>query len=309
MTSPWPSRQVRWDGINNSLVTFDQTVRPLPGIPNQAERDALTSQIVASLRRLEFTQAKLTRAPDARRADPADAMFDPESGAIWLANNGRLDDAVWLTFLSVHFGKHKRSGWTRLREVYGACGGKTWTWARVAANVPAFRAWLEANRGAIGGGFGNHRKYESLGGQNVGGTGAVVESYLAWVGPSASHQAHFAALIGKGGNDPARIFDEFYNSMQVARFGRLGKFDFLALLGRLKLAPIEPGSAYLVGATGPLRGVRLLFGGSTTAPIRADQLQAMLSELDAHLGVGMQVLEDSLCNWQKSPARFVHFLG
>lgn len=309
MTSPWPSKQAKWDAINNSLLTFHHNVRPLPGIPSRAERDALTSQIVASLRRLEFTQAKLARVPDARRADPTDDMFDPESGAIWLANQGLFDEAVWLTFLSVHFGRHGRSGWTRLKEVYGARGGAKWTWARVAADVPAFRAWLEANRHAIGGGFGNHRKYESLGGWNAGGTGAVAESYLGWIGPGASHQARFAVLIAKGGNDPARIFDEFYNSMQVARFGRLGKFDFLALLGRLKLAPIEPGSAYLAGATGPLRGVRLLFGGSTTAAIGVGQPQTMLDELDGHLGVGMQVLEDSLCNWQKSPARFVHFLG
>jgi len=27
------------------------------------------------------------------------------------------------------------------------------------------------------------------------------------------------------------------------------------------------------------------------------------------LNVGMQVLEDSLCNWQKSPRQFVHFRG
>jgi hypothetical protein len=31
--------------------------------------------------------------------------------------------------------------------------------------------------------------------------------------------------------------------------------------------------------------------------------------LEADLGVGMQAMEDALCNWQKSPRRFVHFKG
>ena len=97
--------------------------------------------------------------------------------------------------------------------------------------------------------------------------------------------------------------------MRVLRFGRLGKFDFLALLGRLNLAPIKPGSTYLAGATGPLRGARLLFGGSPTAQLNGTTLEEWLRELDAELDVGMQVLEDALCNWQKSPTNFEHFRG
>ena len=38
----------------------------------------------------------------------------------------------------------------------------------------------------------------------------------------------------------------------VQRFGRLGKFDFLTMLGKLGIAPIEPGITFLKGATGPL---------------------------------------------------------
>jgi len=35
----------------------------------------------------------------------------------------------------------------------------------------------------------------------------------------------------------------------------------------------------------------------------------MLDELDVDLRVTMKVIEDALCNWQKSPTRFVHFKG
>ena len=82
------------------------------------------------------------------------------------------------------------------------------------------------------------------------------------------------------------------------------------MIGKLGLAPIEPGSTYMIGATGPLSGVRRLFLGSPTAGgATPRQLDAWLVQLEAQLGVGMQVLEDSLCNWQKSPAEFRRFRG
>ena len=97
--------------------------------------------------------------------------------------------------------------------------------------------------------------------------------------------------------------------MTIARFGRLAKFDFLALLGRMDLAPVKPGSMYLRGATGPLRGARLLVDGDPGSSTSADELETILQRLDKTLNVGMQVMEDSICNWQKSPREFVHFRG
>jgi len=51
----------------------------------------------------------------------------------------------------------------------------------------------------------------------------------------------------------------------VERFGRTAKFDYLTMVGKLGLAAIEPGSTYMQGATGPLKGARLLFGGRATS--------------------------------------------
>jgi hypothetical protein len=117
-------------------------------------------------------------------------------------------------------------------------------------------------------------------------------------------------LHTKVGQDPKAVFDSLYGSMNsVMGFGRLGKFDFLTMLGKLGVAPIEPGSAYLVGATGPLAGARLLFAGASNAKTTARELNGQLIELNSFLNVGMQVLEDSLCNWQKSPNKFVSFRG
>jgi alpha-glutamyl/putrescinyl thymine pyrophosphorylase-like protein len=218
----------------------------------------------------------------------------------------QIDEAFWLIFLATHFGKHPKHGWRRLQDVYSGLGSGTWTWQRTSANPAAFRSWLQKHGANVGGGFSNHRKYESLRTDSTKGTAAVVQSYIDWVGPSRSHAQRIGELVRAGGNHPQSIFDRVYNDMKVLRFGRLGKFDFLALVGRLDLAPISPGSAYLKGATGPLKGARLLFGSASTPE---SVLEDWLRDLDTKLGVGMQVMEDALCNWQKSPTQFVHFRG
>ena len=305
----WPTRAEEVDRLRHELRSFSDNTRPLPGIAEAAASEALALQMVASLRRLDFTRHLMSRDVDQRRADPSSPMFDPERAAILLARSGNLNEAVWLIFLSIHFGKHGRHGWRRLRDVYSGLGTERWSWERVSNNVPAFREWLSANADSIGGAFGNHRKYESLNGASPNGTGAAVASYVEWIGPEHSHSGRFASLVQAAGNDPHSIFDRFYNDMHVHRFGRLGKFDFLALLGRLGLAPIEPGQAYLAGATGPLAGARLLFGGDRQVALRAPLLETYVAELDGQLQVGKQVMEDSLCNWQKSPTKFVHFKG
>jgi hypothetical protein len=97
----------------------------------------------------------------------------------------------------------------------------------------------------------------------------------------------------------------------VVSFGRTARFDYLAMVGKLGLGAIEPGSAYIRESTGPLLGAKLLFKNNRQATVRGAVLDDWLVELDAKLGVefGLQVLEDSLCNWQKNPDRFVPFRG
>jgi hypothetical protein len=305
----WPTRQAIADQLEANLQAFSANRCALPGVADPAARATLVWQMIASLRRLDYSRIISTRDINPDRADPQSPLFDPERAAILHFRAGRLDEAFWLVFLITHFGKSLKHGWRMLREVYSGLGAITWTWRRVIANPGAFRAWLLANQGRIAGGFGSHRKRESVRADLPGGTAAVVESYVAWVGPAHSHAHLMADLIQAGGNSPESIFDHCYNSMTVARFGRLGKFDYLCLLGRLGFAELVPGSAYLVGATGPVAGARLLFGGRIDARLRATTLEDRLRDLDAVLHVGMQVMEDSLCNWQKSPSHFVHFRG
>lgn len=304
----WPKRTHIAERLEAALLKFSET-QALPGIADARARKALAMQMVASLRRLDYTRIVRSRKLHPDRANPESPLFDPEKAALLHAGAGRIDEAVWLSFLATHFGKHGTYGWQRVRDVYSGLGSGIWTWKRVSQDTAGFRRWLRDNQGKIGGAFGNHRKYESLKADSPKGTAAVVESYVQWIGADRSHAARIREIVRAGGNDPHSIFDAFYRGMNVARFGRLGKFDFLALLGRMDLAPISPGSAYLVGASGPLAGARLLFGGNPSSDLTEERLEQWLKELDAKLDVGMQVIEDSLCNWQKSPLEFVHFRG
>jgi hypothetical protein len=306
----------RLQTLSTSLQAYEAIHGTPVGIQVAQNRDVFVRQVVDSIRRIEFISALFRRPINAKRADPSSDIFDPLRAAIWHESNGDFDEACWMVFLATHFGKHSEDGWRLVRDVYGALGGKApWTWKRVSADPKAFRKWLQEHKAALKQGnvtrrFSNHRKYESLNGLSNNGTGAAVESYVDWVGPTKSHHTLFLNAQQQAGTVPADVFDWLFNSMNViARYGRLARFDHLTMLGKLKLAPISPGSAYLKDATGPLRGARLFFGGSTNAAIKATNLEAKLRELDHSLSVGMQVLEDSLCNWQKSPDHFVSFRG
>ena len=90
----------------------------------------------------------------------------------------------------------------------------------------------------------------------------------------------------------------------VHRFGRLARFDYLTNSARLGLSTAVAGRPYLPEATGPLAGARLLFG---QAP--PQRLEEIAIEFGRVTSVPFAVLEDALCNWQKSPTVFKRFRG
>jgi Alpha-glutamyl/putrescinyl thymine pyrophosphorylase clade 3 len=307
-----PSDTARADALDAKLIQFDADVENLLGIRDNIARSVLVEQMIESLRRIEFVYFVRDGKIDPRRADPSSHLFDPIRAAAYKIRRGESDEAFWLVFLSTHFGKHVKYGWGLTRAVYGGSNGETWTWKRVSSSVDVFRKWLSDNETSLGAkyAFSNHRKYQSLSALSNVGTGAVIASYVNWVSPPRNHMRLIHELHAKVGQNPKAVFDALYKSMDaVMGFGRLGKFDFLTMLGKLGAAPIEPGSAYLVGATGPLQGARLLFRNDANASIKPRELDERLVRLDSYLGVGMQVLEDSLCNWQKSPMKFMSFRG
>lgn len=298
------------------LDSFSRVVTPLPGIAIDANRRSLSRQIVDSIHRTKYIAIILNRPHSPSRADPQSALFDPIRAAILKHRAGEIDEAFWLVFLFVLFGKHICDGYRLLKDIYRALGPSPyWTWARTSADPGAFKAWLNQNEPAlrqddIKRRFGNHRKYSTLKTSCPTGVAAAIESYVKWVGPNRGHDLHFADAVVDFPGVPATLFDGLYASLDaVLSFGRTAKFDYLTMLGKLGFVALEPGIPYLNGASGPLYGARLLFYGDANTKGSVSALEKQVVELGNHLCVGMQVMEDSLCNWQKSPSQFLPFRG
>ncbi|HEV2578794.1 MAG TPA: hypothetical protein VGU25_16440 [Acidobacteriaceae bacterium] len=299
------------------LGTFDQGIHALPGISTKDTRRTLVFQIVESVRRIRFVQQVSQRPIAASRKDPSSAYFDPVRAAILYHATGDLEEACWLVFLFVHFGKNLKSGYQLIADVYGSLGqGKTWTWKRVSDDPLEFRHWLDKHQSDLKSqgnkhrGFGNHRKYQSLHAWKQTGTGEAVQSYVTWVKSAGGHKSLFASAVKKAGGNAELAFAELYRAMNAVRsFGRTAKFDYLAMIGKIGLAAILPDSVHFVGATGPVSGAKLLFTGNTDTKMSNKRLQELSDLLSNHLKVDKQVIEDSLCNWQKSPTEPVSFRG
>lgn len=304
-----PQDRQRDQDLQAGLVAFSQHT-PLEGIADPAARASLTRQMIDSLHRIDFVRRLVERVPDERRMDPHNALFDPVKAAFLHDRAGNKDEAAWLIFLSTHFGYHRRIRWELTRLVYGALDkGPIWTWARTSGDFAGFRAWFEAHADHLAGlPFGNHRKYESLRPDADNNLAATVASYVNWVGANRG----FALLVADVDNppsDPKTRFDRLYRASPIVQFGRTAKFDFLTMIGKLGIADIEPPLPYLQGATGPTRGAKLLIAGDPLAKIPVGQLSATVVALGESLGIGMQVMEDSLCNWQKSQFQYLPFRG
>ncbi|KZL19548.1 hypothetical protein PsAD2_01826 [Pseudovibrio axinellae] len=305
----------RFKEILENLERYENDHGRLLGLSSLARRKCLAEQMVSSIRRIEFVRQVLGRGVGPSRADPHSSMFDPIKGAIHLTRNGDYDGAVWLAFIQTHFGKHADDGWKLAANVYGSFGGgPVWDFSTYGANLGGFLEMLQKNTAllnqkSVAGRFSNHRKYQSKQPHRIAET---FRTYYEWQTQAGGFRDLVQQIHKERGQHPAEAFDGLYKSMRgVAGFGqgRLGRFDFLTMLGKLDLAPIEPGSVYLDKATGPLAGARLLFFDNRDYNITGKVLQSRVDSLDAYLQTGKQVIEDSICNWQKSPERFVYFRG
>jgi hypothetical protein len=302
-------KEKRRETLEAQLLEFHEEQMPLTGIVPVENMLAFVEQLIDSLQRVEYVHKVRARPISPLRADPRSDLFDPIKAAILKASGGHREEAFWLVFIATHCGRNLRTKWLLARELYGAFEDTPWTWQKVAADPVAYGEWLEDNRTDFKGKFGNHRKYESLK-QGTRGTNVVIRTYVEWIKANGSHDQMIASTLAQVKGDPRKAFALLYDSMDaVMSFGRTGRFDYLTMLAKVGLAAIDANSTYLNTATGPKKGARLLFDGQIDSRTSAKTLEARVAALEEHLGVGMQVMEDAMCNWQKSPRRYLPFRG
>lgn len=301
--------------FKNKLIAYGAKVS-MPGIYNSGALECLVLQFIDSFRRVKYIATISDRVNSDYYCNTLYSSFDPLKGAVWFKKNRNYDEAMWLTFLSTHFGKNLHSGWNLTRGVYGALGAKNlkWTWETVNNDFDRFRNWLHNNQEKIKktGNFGNHRKYQSIDAMKPTGTGNAVGSYIEWYNSFNNYNGLMTFLKNDSSNNPRDGFQKLYTSLSsVVSFGRTAKFDFLTMLGKLKILNIEPDSTYMDGATGPKLGTKLLFFGTKNFSVTNTDLEQIINDFELHLNYpfGMQIIEDALCNWQKSPNKYIHFRG
>ncbi len=297
------------DKISNLLDTFSGAT--LFGIKSTVREQVLVAQLVDSVRRIEYLNISSIRSQSASLHTPYSGSFQPLGGGAVMNKAGRTDDAYWLVYLATHFGKHKTDGWNLTEDFYGRFEqGGIWDWATASQDPSAIPRWFEDNYPhvtSIGRSrrFGNHRKYETLK-PGPTGTGHALATYIEWVLGYGSHQKLITYAQSRVGQNPKDVFAFLYNDLQsVSRLGRLGKFDLLCNLSNLLIAPILADRPYIMGSTGPVDGAKLLFGND----LSVRELDNECAALATHLDVSPQVIEDALCNWQKSPEKYIYFKG
>ena len=307
----------RAETIKAMLREYSRSSERLPGIEPPSALDTFVFQVTESIRRIRYVSAVADRPISPLRMDPRSDLFDPVRAAILRLTSGETEEAGWLIFLFTHFGRNLVSGYQLIRDIYGRLGnGGRWDWETTSRDLYEFRMWLSKNAAALKSdvathrAFGNHRKYQSLDAWKTNGTGAAIESYVAWVKQGGSHKELFARAIKSRAGNGALAFRDLYEQMEAVRtFGRTARFDYLCMIGKCGLAPIEPDSVHFQGATGPVTGAKLLFHGSELARVPDSALEHSANALAESLGINKQAMEDSLCNWQKSPTMPERFRG
>jgi hypothetical protein len=150
--------------LHNALKSYSSAVRPLPGISTDAARNSLVEQMIESMRRVRYVAIVAGREIAQARADPANPAFDPLKASILHLRRGDMEEAFWLIFLFVHFGRSARTGWRLARDIYGRLGqGQIWDWGNVSHNPEAFREWLAQNEVQLRGGDGVPRQFGNPG--------------------------------------------------------------------------------------------------------------------------------------------------
>jgi len=294
------------------IAVFEKQHEALLGIADEAARGVFVQQLVDSVKRETHFAQLLARPLSESVTDPRSIDFDPLRAAIVHKRNEHLGESFWMAFLFTHFGKSRKYAWGYPRVVYGRFGSEPvdwWTWESVYSDPTAFQYWLHESRERIQaepGGFGNHRKYTSLDALGDRGTGAAVVTYTEFVASrGGTQESTFGSVDGES---PEARFDRLYKAMKVnGSFGRTAKFDHLTTLRRLGLANIRPPHTYMEGATGPLKGARLLFDGDLQSSMTRREAQEKFVTLGGALEVGPDIVEDAACNWQKSPLAYKRF--
>jgi hypothetical protein len=240
--------------------------------------------------------------------DPSYKNFDPLVAAKWYFHQQKIDEACWILFLYSYIGKHAKQHWNFLRSVYGALdSGKVWTWETVSVNREDFQNWLLTNQPELKetGGLGDGHKQYGLDYTRAIHIGNEILSYIDWITLEQGHSQLFSQAIQANEGDRTASFHYLYQSMnRHVPVNKSIQFNYLALIGKVGIAKIEPGHLYLNDILLAKQGAKRLLGGKKVDKISMPELNERMVSL-AHfldLPFSVQVLQKVLEKWAKETA-------
>ncbi len=292
---------------------FAQTENALLGLNSEERLESFCRQVVDSIKRIRYIQVIRERPWQEAVTNPQSNAFDPLRAAAYYQLNGNISESIWLIFLAIHFGRHTRYKWSLVKNVYSLLNsGNVMTYEYLKQNLEEIVDWLcnEKVNITTNAHFGNHRKYESIcSPSGARDTRRAFESFVLWEEDYQGHNNKILALCNEAVENNIPIFEYIYQRLNIASFGRTSRFDYLCMLGKFEIVNAEPTKAYIKGATGPKNGSKELFWNSLRVRMRNDEIEREILALSEVIDTPfkMQVLEDAICNWQKSKDRYVPF--
>lgn len=268
-----------------------KNVPPLPA----GEVACLAQQIFDSLLRVRYLECSSAYVASVR--PPA----TPLEEAVFSKDSGDIESALWQVFLAVHFGKSQKTGWNGYYEIFKPSSQScALTWAQLGTPsgmelLKERSLKLEQDPAKVQ--FGNHRKYQSHSESY-----RTFDEFLTWLG----NWSKSGKLYSSSGQSTQVSFSDLYFSLKesVFGFGRLGAYDFVTQVSHLKIIDgLKVDSLFLAGSTGPREGAKRFFGPG----LSSKALEQRCLELAIVLSINPHVLEDALCNWQKSPKAYRRF--
>ncbi len=276
----------------------------LPGLTSQGHVESFVKQLIDSIKRNDYIFFINSLQFSEQVTDPNSPAFNPIKAVSYYISIGDHEEAIWLIFLIIHFGKNKRYSWNLLRNVYGGLSNRIWSFDSIQSDFEEFSLWIERNAILIkqNANYGNHRKYESIHQCPL-----VFRSYINLMGGSQFTYLNDISIAAENAN--LDVFDELYRHLRIYRFDRIGKFDFLCMLFKFGIIAHEPRKIYVEKATGPKIGSKLLFFNNRNDTSRSRIINANIEDLSRIINhpLKMQILEDAICNWQKSPNVYLSF--
>lgn len=273
----------------------------LGGTFNDDVINVLSLQTIDSIRRISIYK---TYRKKAEQAEAQNLPYSHTSNPFTLSQRDSLslNSKAWYIYLATYFGKSDTSNWKLFNNAVFREDGTLIDLESILENREEYFDYLRSFDFFKETKYSNHRKYIA---KSLDGDRGVLRSMDYFL----DNINDFAC------SDPTDFHLVYKKSHKIPNFARMGAFDFTSSLCKCNLNIKDPESMYLEGSTGPLKALKdMLKLSGLNKSSKAEQI-SFGNELlnwfmeNSDIEIAAQVIEDAICNWQKSPNHYERYFG